>query len=64
MEPTAKIYLNRAKNELILSQTIFKVSNEEKIKGNLGLTKDITFYSGSITHSYYSILFSKGISNL
>jgi len=58
MEPTVKIYLDRAKNELILSRTIFKVSNEEKIKGSLGLTKEITFYSGSITHSYYSIFYS------
>jgi uncharacterized protein (UPF0332 family) len=58
MEPLTKLYLERAKNELILGQTIFKISWNKKIKEQLTLTKDITFYSGAIVHAYYCIFFS------
>jgi uncharacterized protein (UPF0332 family) len=68
MDPLIKLYFERAENEIVLSEMIFKVSSDEKQKEFLKIGKDFTFYSAVINHSYYSIfycakayLLSKGI---
>lgn len=57
MDSLAKIYLERAENELVLSETLFKVSSNTKLQKDLEIEKSTTFYSAVITHAYYSIFY-------
>ena len=57
MDLMAKIYLERAENELRLAKSIFNLSNNEKVKIELEANPDDTFYSAVISHSYYSIFY-------
>jgi len=52
------LYLNRAKNELDLAKTIFKISIETKFKVELELKEDSTFFSNVISNAYYCIFYS------
>src|SRR3989344_4195678 len=52
------LYLNRAKNELDLANAVFKISTDTKIKLNLELKEDSTFFSNVISNSYYCIFYS------
>lgn len=52
------LYLQRAKNELDLANAVFKISENDKLKLELELKKDTTFYSNVIAVSYYSIFYS------
>ncbi len=52
------LYLQRAKNELVLANSIFKLSCENKLKIEFELKPDVTFYSNVISNSYYCIFYS------
>jgi uncharacterized protein (UPF0332 family) len=52
------LYLERSKNELDLAKAIFKISENSKLKLDLELKEDITFYSNVISASYYSIFYA------
>jgi len=59
MDSLIKLYLKRSENELILSNSIFEISNNKKLKKNiLKIEEDLTFYSAVISHCYYSIFYS------
>lgn len=58
MDSEAKLFLQRAENELRLSKALFKISQEEGIKDELGVYKEDTFYSAAISHAYYAIFYS------
>jgi len=58
MDSEVKIYLSRAENELRLAKAVFKLSADERIKDELGVLMEDTFYSASISHSYYSIFYA------
>ena len=53
-----KIYLERAKNELSLAKTIFKISVTDKLKIEFELKEDTTFFSNVIGNAYYCIFYS------
>ena len=53
MLPLVKLYLERAENEMILAETVFKISSNSDLKENLNLGNE-TFYSAVISHCYYS----------
>ena len=53
-----KIYLERAKNELSLVKTIFKISVTDKLKIEFELKEDTTFFSNVIGNAYYCIFYS------
>ena len=68
MEGLVRLYLEKAENELILAESLFKISSDNLMKEKLEVRSKETFYSAVITHSYYSIfycakavLFSRGI---
>lgn len=68
MDLEVKTYLERSENEIELAKVILEISLNEDKKEDFHLAKSSTFYSGVITHSYYSIfyaakayLLSKGI---
>lgn len=53
-----KLYIERAKSELDLARSIFKISTNETFRLNLELKKDATFFSNVISNSYYCIFYS------
>ncbi|MBN1377399.1 HEPN domain-containing protein [Candidatus Woesearchaeota archaeon] len=66
MKPKARIYLDRADNEIITAECLKKLS--ENYKEVFNIPENTTFYSSVISHSYYaifyaakSILLNKGI---
>lgn len=68
MDSTAKIYLQRALNEISVAKLLFTVSNDQKKKQEFQIEEETTFFSSVISHSYYSIfngakaiLLTKGI---
>ena len=58
MDSMVDIYLNRANNEILLAQTVKRISETQEDKENFKLPSDITFYSSVISHSYYSIFYA------
>ena len=58
MDSIVEIYLNRANNEILLAQTVKRLSENVEDKQNFNLPSDTTFYSSVISHSYYSIFYS------
>lgn len=52
-----KLYLERAESEMVLAETIFKISSDFNLKENLDLNKNESFYSAVISHCYYSIFY-------
>lgn len=53
----AKLYLERAKNEMILAEIVLKMSICKELQKPFG-TKAETFFSAAIGHSYYCIFYS------
>src|SRR3989338_5898169 len=56
-KPQIILSFNRAENELKHAETMFKISESNKLKPELDLLDEDTFYSGVISHAYYSIFF-------
>ena len=57
MSGLIKIYLERAENEIVLAESLFKISSDNNFKSQLGISVRETFYSAVISHSYYSIFY-------
>lgn len=55
---TSILYLERAKNELALAKSIYKLSINNKLKLEFELKEDATFFSNVISNSYYCIFYS------
>ena len=59
MKDLAKLYLQRAENELVVANMLFNISSDEKLqKEEFKLEEHFTFYSGAISHSYYSMFYA------
>lgn len=54
----AKLYLEKSENELVLAESLIKISRENNIKSLLKIGKNQTFYTAVISHSYYSIFYA------
>ncbi|MFW6233062.1 MAG: HEPN domain-containing protein [Nanoarchaeota archaeon] len=52
-----EIYLDRSNNELMIAESLKKLSENEKEKINFQLPENISFYSAVISHSYYAIFY-------
>ena len=52
------LYIQRAKNEMSLANAIFMISESKKLKIELELKEDSTFFSNVISTSYYCIFYS------
>ncbi len=55
MRPLATLYLERANNELAAAEVLFQISDKPEMQKQFELEKTFTFYSGVISHAYYSI---------
>lgn len=58
MDLRAKIYLERAENEIILAKINFEISLSNELKKKLNISLDRTFFSNVISEGYYSIFYS------
>ena len=58
MDSLIDIYLDRANNEIMIAESLKKLSEQEDDKINFSLPEDISFYSAVISHSYYAIFYS------
>ena len=57
MDSEYKIYLARAENELNLSIIVQKISDDKKMQIEVFGMKEVTYYSATISHAYYSIFY-------
>lgn len=57
MDSTAKIYLQRALNEISAAKLLFTVSNDQTKKQEFQIEEETTFFSSVISHSYYAIFY-------
>ena len=53
-----EVYLDRANNEIMVAESLKRLSEQEKDKVNFDLPDDISFYSSVISHSYYAIFYA------
>ena len=58
MDLMIKNYLERAENEIILSVSIKKLSDDNEAKKLFNIEQQHTFYSAVISHAYYSIFYA------
>lgn len=56
MDSKVELYLKRARTELNIAQLLYKASGN-KILNEFDIEETETFYSGVISHSYYSIFY-------
>lgn len=57
MDSKVELYLKRAKTEMSMGILLLKLSGN-KILNDFDISEDETFYSGVISHCYYSIFYS------
>lgn len=58
MDLEYKNYIERAENEIELAKVIVDISINDEKKEEFNLSKNSTFYSAVISHSYYSIFYT------
>ncbi len=58
MDLMIKNYLDRAENELVLSTSIKRLSDDGEAKKYFNIDQKFTFYNSVISHAYYSIFYS------
>jgi uncharacterized protein (UPF0332 family) len=58
MDLMSEFLIKRAENELVIAEKLNEMSSEEKIRNYLEISSGMTFYSGVISHAYYSIFYS------
>jgi uncharacterized protein (UPF0332 family) len=58
MDSDCDIYLQRAKNELDLSEIILRISDDKEMQVSIFGMKESTYYSATISHAYYSIFYA------
>jgi len=58
MDSMAKLFVERAKNELKIAEILFRLSDDKEEKKDFDVKENMTFYSGAIAHAYYCIFYS------
>jgi uncharacterized protein (UPF0332 family) len=57
MDSKAEMFVKRAKTELDSAEILFQASESKKLKASLNIDEDATFFSGAISHAYYTIFY-------
>ena len=52
------VYLDRSNNEIMIAESLKRLTEQEGDKENFDLPEDISFYSAVISHSYYAIFYA------
>ncbi len=58
MDLMIRNYFERAENEVILAVSVKKISEDAEAKKLLQIEYQQTFYSATISHSYYAIFYA------
>jgi uncharacterized protein (UPF0332 family) len=58
MGSLSEIYIDRANNEILAAESLYRLTESEKDKINFQLPDDISFYSSVISHAYYAIFYA------
>jgi uncharacterized protein (UPF0332 family) len=58
MDSKEEMFIRRAKSELDSAIILFNISEKKELKDIFELENESTFFSGSISHSYYAIFYS------
>lgn len=58
MDSQVEIFLKRANNEILVAESLKRLSEETKCKEEFNIPQEATFYSSVISHSYYSIFYA------
>lgn len=58
MGSLTEIYLDRSNNEVMIAESLKRLTEQEEDKENFHLPEDISFYSAVISHSYYAIFYA------
>jgi len=58
MDLMIKNYIERAENEIVIAETLNKISIDFDAKQSFGIDDKMTFYSSVISHAYYAIFYS------
>jgi uncharacterized protein (UPF0332 family) len=58
MDSMISVLLRRSENEIILAETLRRLSEDKAAKDFMNVPQAITFYSGVISHSYYAIFYA------
>ena len=58
MDLMIKNYIERAGNEIVIAETLNKISIDLQTKQSFGIDDKMTFYSSVISHAYYAIFYS------
>ena len=58
MGSLTEIYLDRSNNEVMIAESLKRLTEQEEDKENFDLPEDISFYSAVISHSYYAIFYA------
>jgi len=53
-----EVYLDRSNNEIMIAESLKRLTEQEGDKENFDLPEDISFYSAVISHSYYAIFYA------
>lgn len=53
-----EVYLDRSNNEVMIAESLKRLTEEEEDKENFNLPEDSSFYSAVISHSYYAIFYA------
>jgi uncharacterized protein (UPF0332 family) len=58
MGSLTEVYIDRANNEIMVAESLKRLSEKDEDKENFGLPDDVSFYSSVISHSYYAIFYA------
>ena len=58
MDSVVEIFIKRANNEILVAESLKKLSEDLKYKQEFNISQDSTFYSSVISHSYYAIFYT------
>lgn len=58
MDSMVEIFIDRADNEVLAAESLKRLSEDKKAKGDFKLPERTTFYSSVISHSYYAIFYA------
>lgn len=58
MDSRARLYIQRADNEILLAKINFEISTKNDCKNFLNIPLDKTFFSDVISQSYYAIFYA------
>ena len=57
MDSKAEMFVKRARTEIDSAEILFQSSENKNLKDDFNVDENSTFYSGTISHSYYSIFY-------